>query len=225
MTTSGVANFDLQFDDMITEAYERCGIEVRDGYDMKTAIRSLNLIFAEWANRGLNLWTIEQRQVELVAGVYEYELPSDTVNALSAVIRTNAGLSTQQDITIDRISRAEWLHIPNKKTESRPAQYYVQRSVPTTVYLYPAPDNTQTWTFVYYAIRRIENAGAYTNTADVVFRFLPALVAALAFQLAVKKAPERMGDLKQLYEEEFARAAAEDRDTASVFLVPTYTAR
>lgn len=225
MTTSGVANFDLQFDDLITEAYERCGIESRDGYEMKTALRSLNIIFAEWANRGLNLWTIEQREVLLVAGEFEYELPSDTVNALSAVIRTNAGQSTQQDITIDRISRAEWLHIPNKYTQSRPAQYYVQRSVPTTLYLYPAPDDTQTYTFVYYAIRRIENTGAYMNTADIVFRFLPALVAALAFHLSVKKAPDRMVALKQLYEEEFARAAAEDRDTASVFLVPTFTQR
>ena len=175
MTTSGVANFDLQFDDLIAEAYERCGIEVRAGYDMKTALRSLNIIFAEWANRGLNLWTIEQRQQVLTPGVYSYDLPSDTINALSAVIRTNASLSTQQDITIDRISRAEWLHIPNKNTQSRPAQYYVQRSVPTTVYLYPSPDDTQTWTLVYYAIRRIENAGTYTNTADIVFRFLPAL--------------------------------------------------
>lgn len=225
MSTSGVANFDLQFDDLIAEAYERCGIEVRDGYDMKTALRSLNLIFAEWANRGLNLWTIEQREQVLTAGDYEYVLPTDTVNVLSAVIRSNANLPTQQDITIDRISRAEWLHIPNKLTQSRPAQYYVQRSVPTTLYLYPSPDATQQWTFVYYAIRRIENAGTYTNTADIVFRFLPALVAALAFYLAVKKAPDRMGMLKQLYEEEFARAAAEDRDTASVFLVPTYTMR
>jgi hypothetical protein len=225
MTTSGVANFDLQFDDLIAEAYERCGIEVRAGYDMKTALRSLNIIFAEWANRGLNLWTIEQRQQVLTPGVYSYDLPSDTINALSAVIRTNASLSTQQDITIDRISRAEWLHIPNKNTQSRPAQYYVQRSVPTTVYLYPSPDDTQTWTLVYYAIRRIENAGTYTNTADIVFRFLPALVAALAFHLSVKKAPDRMIALKQLYEEEFARAAAEDRDTASVFLTPTYTGR
>lgn len=130
MTTSGVANFDLQFDDLIVEAYERCGLEARSGYDMKTALRSLNIIFAEWANRGLNLWTIEQRQVTLVAGTHEYILPTDTVNVLSAVIRTNSGQSTQQDITIDRISRAEWLHTPNKNTQSRPAQFYVERSVP-----------------------------------------------------------------------------------------------
>lgn len=223
MTTSGVANFDLQFDDLIVEAYERCGLEARSGYDMKTALRSLNIIFAEWANRGLNLWTIEQRQVTLVAGTHEYILPTDTINVLSAVIRTNSGQSTQQDITIDRISRAEWLHTPNKNTQSRPAQFYVERSVPTSLYLYPSPDNTQAYLFVYYAIRRIENTGTYTNTADIVFRFLPCLVAALAFHLAVKKAPDRMIILKQLYEEEFARAAAEDRDTASVFLIPTFT--
>jgi len=224
MTTSGVANFDLQFDDLIAEAYERCGIEVRAGYDMKTALRSLNLIFAEWANRGLNLWTIEQRTTTLVAGTNSYSLPDDTVNALSAVIRTGSG-STQQDITIDRISRAEYLHIPNKNTQSRPAQYYVQRSVPTTLYLYPAPDSTTTYTFVYYAIRRIDNAGTYINTADIVFRFLPALVAALAYYLALKRAPERVQILKQYYEEEFARAAMEDRDTASVFLIPSFTSR
>jgi hypothetical protein len=223
MTTSGVANFDLQFDDLIAEAYERCGIEVRAGYDMKTALRSLNLIFAEWANRGLNLWTIEQRQQVLTTGVNTYNLPDDTVNALSAVIRTGSG-STQQDITIDRISRAEYLHLPNKNTQSRPAQYYVQRSVPTTLYLYPTPDPTTTYTFVYYAIRRIDNAGTYLNTADIVFRFLPALVAALSYYLALKKAPERVVMLKQFYEEEFARAAMEDRDTASVFLIPTFTA-
>jgi hypothetical protein len=224
MTISGVANFDLQFDDLIAEAYERCGIEVRAGYDMKTALRSLNLIFAEWANRGLNLWTIEQRTTTLVAGTNSYSLPDDTVNALSAVIRTGSG-STQQDITIDRISRAEYLHIPNKNTQSRPAQYYVQRSVPTTLYLYPAPDSTTTYTFVYYAVRRIDNAGTYINTADIVFRFLPALVAALAYYLALKRAPERVQMLKQYYEEEFARAAMEDRDTASVFLIPSFTSR
>jgi len=223
MTTSGVANFDLQFDDLIAEAYERCGLEVRAGYDMKTALRSLNLIFAEWANRGLNLWTIEQRTQVLSTGVASYELPSDTVNALSAVIRTGSG-STQQDITIDRISRAEYLHLPNKNTQSRPAQYYVQRSVPTTLYLYPTPDSTTTYTFVYYAIRRIDNADTYLNTADIVFRFLPCLVAALAYYLALKKAPERVMMLKQFYEEEFARAAMEDRDTASVFLIPTFMA-
>lgn len=220
MATSGVATFNLEFDDIIVEAYERCGLDVRDGYDMKTALRSINLMFAEWANRGLNLWTIEQRQVALVAGQYEYSLPDDTVDALSAVIRTNSGLPTQQDITIDRIGSAEYLHVPNKSTQSRPAQYYVQRTVPAKLFLYPAPDATQSYIFRYYSIRRIQDAGTFSNTADISFRFLPCLIAGTAYYLSVKKAPDRIQLLKSMYEEEFARAAAEDRERSSYFIVP-----
>lgn len=223
MTTSGTATFNLEFDDLIEEAYERCGIEDRDGYDMRTARRSLNLMFAEWANRGLNLWTIEQREITMVAGQPEYTMPSDTVNALSAVIRTNPGTQQQQDITIDRISQNEYLHLPDKLTTSRPAQYYVQRTVPTKLFVYPAPDNTQPYIFRYYAIRRIQDAGAYTDTADISFRFLPALAAGLAYHMSIKKAPERTMMLKQIYDEEFARAAQEDRDIASVYLTPDFS--
>ena len=223
MTTSGVSSYNPDFDEIITEAYERCGVQVRDGYDVLSARRSLNLMFAEWANRGLNLYTIEQRQVVLVANTFEYTLPSDTVDVLSAVIRTNSGQSDQQDITIDRIGSAEYLHTPNKYTPSRPAQFYVQRTVPAKLFLYPAPDATQQYIFRYYGIRRIEETGAVTNTADISFRFLPCLTAGLAYYLAVKKAPDRIGMLKQFYEEEFARAAAEDRERSSYFAVPTYT--
>jgi hypothetical protein len=225
MATSGTASFNLEFDDIITEAYERCGYENRDGYDMKTALRSINLMFAEWANRGLNLWTIEQRQISLVVGQYEYTLPDDTVDALSAVIRTNANTSNQQDITIDRIGYAEYIHVPNKNTQSRPAQYFVQRTVPAKLFLYPAPDATTTYVFRYYAIRRIQDTGAYTNTADISFRFLPCLIAGLAYYLAIKKAPDRIQILKSFYEEEFFRAASEDRERSSYFAVPTYTTR
>ena len=223
MTTSGVSSYNPDFDEIITEAYERCGLQVREGYDVLSARRSLNLMFAEWANRGLNLYTIEQRQVVLVANTFEYTLPSDTVDVLSAVIRTNSGQSDQQDITIDRIGSAEYLHTPNKYTPSRPAQFYVQRTVPAKLFLYPAPDATQQYIFRYYGIRRIEETGAVTNTADISFRFLPCLTAGLAYYLAVKKAPDRIGMLKQFYEEEFARAAAEDRERSSYFAVPTYT--
>ena len=223
MTTSGVSSYNPDFDEIITEAYERCGMQIRDGYDVLSARRSLNLMFAEWANRGLNLYTIEQRQVALVAGTFEYTLPSDTVDVLSAVIRTNSGQSDQQDITIDRIGSAEYLHTPNKYTPSRPAQFYVQRTVPAKLFLYPAPDATQQYIFRYYGIRRIEETGAVTNTADISFRFLPCLTAGLAYYLAVKKAPDRIAMLKQFYEEEFARAAAEDRERSSYFAVPTYT--
>lgn len=225
MATSGTATFNLDFDDIIVEAYERCGLEVRDGYDMKTALRSINLMFSEWANRGLNLWTIDQRQVALVTGQYEYTLPDDTVDALSAVIRTNAGLSTQQDITIDRIGYAEYLHIPNKSTQSRPAQYFVQRTAPAKLFLYPAPDATQSYIFRYYAIRRIQDAGGFTNTADISFRFLPCLVAGTAYYLSVKKAPDKVQLLKAMYDEEFSHAAAEDRERSGYFAVPMYQAR
>jgi hypothetical protein len=225
MTTSGTSDFNLEFDDIIVEAYERCGIDVRDGYDMKTAMRSINIMFAEWANRGLNLWTIEQRQLELSVGVYQYSLPLDTVDALSAVIRTNAGQSTQQDITVDRIGYAEYLHIPNKNTQSRPAQWFLQRTTTPQLFLYPAPDATQTWIFRYYAVRRIQDAGTFTNTADVVFRFLPSLIAGLAYYLSVKKAPDRVQLLKGMYDEEFTRAANEDRENSGYFAVPMYQSR
>lgn len=225
MATSGTSDFNLEFDDIIVEAYERCGIEVRDGYDMKTAMRSINIMFAEWANRGLNLWTIEQRQVTLVAGTYQYSLPLDTVDALSAVIRTNAGQSTQQDITVDRIGYAEYLHVPNKNTQSRPAQWFLQRTTTPQLFLYPAPDATQTYIFRYYAVRRIQDAGTFTNTADVVFRFLPSLIAGLAYYLSVKKAPDRVQLLKAMYDEEFTRAANEDRENSGYFAVPMYQQR
>lgn len=225
MTTSGTSGFTLEFDDIIVEAYERCGIEVRDGYDMKTAMRSINLMFAEWANRGLNLWTIEQREVTLTAGTYQYSLPLDTVDALSAVIRTNAGLSTQQDITVDRIGYAEYLHVPNKNTQSRPAQWFLQRTSTPQLFLYPSPDATQQYIFRYYAVRRIQDTGTFTNTADVVFRFLPCLVAGLAYYLSVKKAPDRVQLLKAMYDEEFTRAANEDRENSGYFAVPMYQQR
>jgi len=218
MATSGTSTFNLEFDEIIEEAYERCGLESRTGYDMKTARRSLGLLLMEWANRGLNLWTIEQRSVAMVAGTSNYNLPTDTVNILSAVVRTGTG-SAQQDITLDRISQNEYLHLPDKNTQARPSQYYLQRTTTPVLFVYPAPD-ASTYTFQYYVVRRIEDVGAFTNNADVVFRFMPCLVAGLAYYIAVKKVPEKVPLLKQLYEEEFARAAMEDRDTASVYLTP-----
>lgn len=222
MTTSGTATFNLEFDDLINEAYERCGLETREGFDMRTARVSLNLLFAEWANRGLNLWTIEQRSVTMVSGQAEYTLPSDTVNVLSAVIRTGSG-QTQQDITIDRISQNEYLHLPDKNTMSRPSQFYVQRTISPKLFVYPAPDSSEPYIFRYYGVRRIEDTGGFTNTADIVFRFLPCLVAGLAYYLAMKKSPDRIAILKQIYDEEFIRAAQEDRDIASVYLTPDFS--
>jgi hypothetical protein len=223
MATSGTTTFDLDVDELIAEAYERCGLQARAGYDIKTARRSLNLMFLDWASRGLNLWTIEQRTLALTAGVYEYNLPLDTVNVLEAVIRSNVN-GVQTDITLNRFSRAEWLHTPVKiSTQSRPAQFYVQRTITPQVYFYPNPDDSVAYTFVYYAIRRIQDAGAYTNTTDINFRFLPCLASGLAYYISMKRAPERMTMLKQIYEEDFLRAAQEDRDIASVYLVPDRT--
>jgi hypothetical protein len=217
MATSGTATFDLNIEELVEEAFERCGMRVTTGYQLSSARRSLNLLFLDWANRGLNLWTIEQATYSLTTGSPSFALPVTTINVISAVIR-DPSVSPSADITIDRISREEYLNVPDKTTRARPAQYYVERSNTPTVYLYPAPDKT--YTFVYYKIRRIQDAGAYTNTADVNFRFLPCMVSGLAYYLSIKFAPERAAALKAIYDEDFARAAAEDRDTASVQFVP-----
>lgn len=217
MTTSGTASFDLNIDDLVEESFERLGMRMTSGNQLKTARRSLNLLFLDWANRGLNLWTIEQATLPIVQGDNELALPLDTINVLTAVVR-DPSVSPLIDINMDRISRAEYLNVPNKTTQARPAQFYVERTNAPKVYLYPAADKA--YTLLYYRIRRIQDAGDYTNTTDINFRFLPCLVAGLAYYLSLKFAPDRIAVLKQLYEEEFARAAAEDRDTASFFIVP-----
>ena len=218
MATSGSTNFELDVADYIEEAYERCGLEVRTGYDLKTAKRSLNLLFADWANRGLNRWTIQQSTVSLVQGTNQYNLPNDTVDALSAVLRSNAGLSSQSDIQVERVSRDEFLNIPNKLNEARPVQWYIDRSITPVLNVWPTPD--QAYTFVYDRLTRIEDADDYENTMEVPFRFYPCLAAGLAYYLSIKKAPERAQLLKASYEEEFARAAYEDVDRANLSLTP-----
>ena len=217
MATSGTTDFNLSIDDIIEEAFERFGMRPTAGYQLSSARRSLNLVFLDWANRGLNLWTIEQATYTLTQGTREITLATDTVNVLEAIIRQNSQ-GVNSDVYIERISREDYLNVPDKTSEARPAQFYVERTNTPKVYFYPAAD--QTYTFVYYRIRRIQDAGIYTNTTDVNFRFLPCLVSGLAFQLSLKYAPERAQALKALYEEDFNRAASEDRDTASVQFVP-----
>ena len=217
MATSGTTTFNLSIDDLIEEAFERCGMRPTSGYQLTSARRSLNLLFLDWANRGLNLWTIEQATYALTAGINEISLDASVVNVLEAVIRqNNQGINT--DVYIERISREDWLNVPDKTTQARPAQFYVQRTNIPKVFFYPAAD--QDYTFVYYRIRRIQDAGAYTNTSDVNFRFLPCLASGLAYYLSLKFAAERTSALKSIYEEDFLRAAMEDRDTASVQFVP-----
>jgi hypothetical protein len=217
MATSGTTDFNLSIDDLVEEAFERCGMQMTAGYQLSSARRSLNLLFLDWANRGLNLWTIEQATKALVQGDSVVSLPTDTVNVLTAVIRQTIN-GQQQDINIERIGRQEYLNVPNKLTQARPSQIYVERTSAPKVYLYPAADKA--YTLVYYRIRRMEDAGDYTNTTDVNFRFLPCLASGLAYMLSLKYAPDRTGALQQMYEQDFDRAAQEDRDTASTYILP-----
>jgi hypothetical protein len=217
MATSGSTNFELDVNDYIEEAFERCGLEVRTGYDVKTANRSLNLMFADWANRGLNRWTIEQSTLSLTSGTAVYTLPTDTIDILSAVIRTGTGTS-QSDTQITRVSRDTYINIPSKNTQAQPSQWYVDRQIIPQIKIWPTPDTT--YTLVYDRLTRIEDADSSINTLDVPFRFYPCLAAGLAYYLAMKKAPDRIQILKAVYEEEFNRAAYEDVDRANLSLVP-----
>jgi hypothetical protein len=300
MAISGTATFNLDLVEMVEEAFERCGAELRTGYDLKTARRSLNLLFADWANRGVNMWTFEQGTINLTPGLNTYAVPVDTVDLLEHVIRTGAGnAATQADLTITRISVSTYATIPNKLAQARPIQVWYQRldgqtsSVGTTlnggitatdttitltsvaglpatgfllidsetvqygyisgnvltncfrgqngttaashltgaavytqnlpsVTLWPTPDNSSTYQFIYWRMRRIDDAGEGVNTMDVPFRFIPCLVAGLAYYLALKlpNAMERLGVLKQQYDEAWQMAADEDREKASVRFVP-----
>ena len=232
MTTSGTAAFNLDLNDIIEEAYERCGVEVRTGYEHRTARRSLNLLFADWANRGINLWTIEQGSIPLVQGQITYDLPVDTVDLLEHVIRTGAGnAATQADLTISRISVSTYATIPNKLQQARPIQVWVNRQSGATepsgvnapqINVWPAPDGSQSYTFVYWRMRRIQDSGGGVNTQDVPFRFLTCLVAGLAYYLALKipEALNRLEPLKQMYDEAWDLAAGEDREKAPDRLVP-----
>jgi len=224
MAVSGTTTFNLDLTELVEEAFERAGSELRTGYDLKTARRSLNLMFADWANRGLNMWTFEQGSITLVPGQATYDLPSDTVDLLEHVIRTGAGsASTQADLTITRISVSTYATIPNKLQQSRPIQIWIQRKqeIPQ-VTVWPVPDNVQTYTLVYWRLRRIDDAGTGVNTMDVPFRFLPCMVAGLAYYLALKlpNGALRMDILKQQYDEAWALASEEDREKAAVRFVP-----
>lgn len=298
--TSGASSFNLDLSELVEEAFERAGGELRTGYDLRTARRSLNIMFADWANRGINMWTIEQGEITLVQGQNTYALPDDTVDLLEHVIRTQANVaSTQADLTITRISVSTYATIPNKIQQARPIQVWVQRldgqNSPTgltlngtitstateitlnsaiglpaagfvkidneiinygyisgntlyscfrgqqdttaalhttgaTVYLaqvpavtvWPTPDGSQTYTFVYWRLRRTQDAGGGVNVMDVPFRFIPCMAAGLSYYLALKIAggAERLPILKQQYDEAWQLAADEDREKAAIRFVP-----
>ena len=220
MTVSGTKTFELDVAEYIEEAFERCGLEIRTGYDQRTARRSLNLLLAEWANRGLNQWTIERASIPLLPGVTTYALGASTIDILSAAVRydQNIGTQNQTDLTIDRISRDQYLNIPNKLTRARPVQFVVERQIAPQVTVWPAPD--QNYFLVIDKLVRMDDAGSGVNTLQIPFRFYPCLAAGLAYYIAMKKAPDRVALLKAVYDEEFERAAQEDRDRAPLQLTP-----
>jgi hypothetical protein len=214
MTVSGTKTFELDVTEYIEEAFERCGLEARTGYDLKTAKRSLNLMLAEWANRGLNQWTIARTTVSLTQGTREYALGLDTIDVLSAVVRRS-----DTDYAMDRVSRDADLNIPNKSTQGRPSQFFIDRSIDPVLKLWPTPENS-TDIVILDRLVRMDDAVAQTNTLQMPFRFYPALAAGLAYYLSIKRAPQRTQLLKAVYEEEMERAMSEDRDRASLQIQP-----
>ena len=231
MTTSGTSAFNMNLNELVEEAFERCGAELRTGYDLRTARRSLNLLTIEWANRGINLWTVEQGSIPLVQGQIVYDLPVDTIDLIDHVIRTQSGQG-QTDINISRISVDTYSTIPNKNAQGRPIQVWINRQSGATepgtgvaypqINVWPAPEQSNYYTFVYWRLRRIQDAGSGTTTQDIPFRFLPCMVAGLAYHLSKKipNALERSQMLKMEYEELWQQAADEDREKAALRIAP-----
>ena len=215
MTISGSTDFELDVADYVEEAFERCGLEARTGYDLKTAKRSLNLMLADWANRGLNQWTIQQRTISLVKSDGEYSLDTDVIDILAVVIRRDG-----TDFSISRVSRDEFLSIPTKTTEGRPTQFFLDRQITPNLKVWPLPENG-TDVLIFDCLTRINDADTAKNTMEVPFRFYPCLAAGLAYYISLKRAPERVQLLKAVYEEEFRRAIDEDRDRASFQISPS----
>ena len=214
MATSGSRDFTLDVADVIEEAYERCGIEIRTGYEAETARRSLNLMFAEWANRGVNLWTVKLGTQALTAGTATYSLSNTIADLLEVVVRRDG-----VDFEVQRISRGEYQSQPNKTTRGRPSSFYFNRQVTPEINLWATPENS-TDVLIYDALTRMNDADSMQDTLEVPFRFYPCLAAGLAYYISLKRAPERTQLLKSIYEEEFDRAASEDRDRTSLKLLP-----
>tara|TARA_R110000751_G_scaffold196419_2_gene301660 strand:+ start:279 stop:944 length:666 start_codon:yes stop_codon:yes gene_type:complete len=215
MATSGSRDFNIDVGEIIEEAYERCGLEVRTGYDARTARRSLNLMFADWANRGINMWTVAQATITLTQGQSAQTLTADVVDVLEIVLRRS-----NTDFEVERISRGEYATLPNKTTQGRPSQFYFDRQILPVINLWAVPENS-TDQLVYYYVQRIEDADTLVNTTDMPFRFYPCMVAGLAYYIAMKRAPERIQLLKSVYEEEFQRASDEDEDRVPLKLQPS----
>tara|TARA_R100001460_G_scaffold23208_2_gene46895 strand:- start:4863 stop:5534 length:672 start_codon:yes stop_codon:yes gene_type:complete len=218
MSVSGSTDFEPNVAEFVEEAFERCGLEMRTGYDLKTAKRSINLMLAEWANRGLNQWTIEQATTTVIEGTTDYNLNANIIDILDVVCRRTVS-GTQTDISMDRLSRSEYINIPNKDTKARPSQFFFNKQNNPVLQVWPAPENS-TDILVYNKLVRMDDADKATNTMDMPFRFYPCFAAGLAYYISVKRAPEKTTLLKQLYEEEFDRAMSQDEDRASFRIRP-----
>jgi hypothetical protein len=223
MATSGTTSFNLNIDEIIDEGYERCGLSTNSGYDLRSARRSLDLLLAEWGNRGIHLWKTELDEVALVSGQAEYSVASDVSDVLEAFVSSTAAASdsaSTQDVSLTKIDRSAYAALPNKLALGQPSQYYVDRQTIPKIYLYQAPDLNTYTTLKYYVIKRIEDAGSYTNDADVAYRFLPCMCAGLAYYLAMKKAPQLVQQNKLIYEDELKRALDEDGQRTSTYITP-----
>ena len=221
MATSGTTTFDLDIDDIIEEAYERCGVRTNSGYNIKSARRSLNILFSEWGNRGIHLWKVVLKEQALTAGTATYATPEDCSDVLEAYVSTAQTITqTTNDISLDKIDRSAYAALPNKGQQGQPSQYYVNRQINPTISLYLTPDCAQYIYLKYYYISRIQDAGAYSNQANVPYRFLPCMISGLAYYLGQKVAPDRVQGLKLVYEDELQRALEEDSQRTSSYISP-----
>ena len=223
MASSGTTEFDLNIDEVIDEAYERCGLSTQSGYDLKRARRNLNLLFSEWGNRGVHLWKVALNEVALVNGQPNYTTPAAVSDVLEAFVSsTNAAGNNvnTQDVSLTKIDRSAYAALPNKYATGQPSQYYVDRQITPIIYLYQAPNLSTYTTLKYYSINRIEDAGAYGNTPDTPFRFLPCMVSGLAYYISFMKAAEKTQMLKLAYEDEMKRALDEDGSRTSLYIAP-----
>jgi hypothetical protein len=224
LTTSGTTTFNLEIQEMVEEAYERAGLEMRTGYDLRTARRSLNLLSAEWANRGYNLWTVTEYAIPFVAGTATYGLPADTIDTLDHVRRSMVN-TTSTDIVVRRIGQSSYAAIPNKTAPGQPVQVYVNRQIAPTITVWPVPTNTNEQLVVWYMRRMQDTGSGGTNSMDIPFRFVPALIAGLAYMIALKRPKEvpeqRVERLLNEYTAQWDLAASEDRDRTSLRLVPS----
>ena len=223
MASSGTTAFNLNIDEVIDESYARCGLSTQSGYDLRRARRNLNLLFSEWGNRGVHLWKVELNEVALVSGQPNYTTPAAVSDVLEAFISSTnaAGNNTNtQDVSLTKIDRSAYAALPNKYATGQPSQYFVDRQITPIINLYQAPNLSTYTTLKYYSINRIEDAGGYTKDPDTPFRFLPCMVAGLAYYISFMKAAEKTQMLKMAYEDEMKRALDEDGSRTSLYISP-----